>query len=63
MDDWADIRSKEIAIGFADYTQKKYWEKQDDGLWYKWAFRTPKTNKQFLTTKQLYNQYLKTLQP
>lgn len=54
MDEYA----KQIAIEFADWTQKNYWEKDDDGYWYKWMLRS-KIEDPSYTTAQLFQQFLK----
>jgi hypothetical protein len=51
-----DIYSKQQAIAFAEWTQKNYFEQDDDGFWYKWMLRSKE--EQTYTTEQLYQLFL-----
>ncbi len=53
MDSW----SKQQAIAFAEWTQKNFYEQDDEGLWYKWANRSRESDQSY-TTEELYNLFL-----
>lgn len=46
--------AQQEAIAFAEWTQKKYYEQDDDGLWYKWLMRSRNEDPSYTTT-ELYS--------
>lgn len=51
-----DAAREDEAVGFAEWTQRNYYEQDDSGFWYKWAMRS-KIKDPSYNTSELYQLY------